>query len=322
MRTVIAALAAVMIAAPACAQQILGIATNPQGTAAYSTGAAIARVLEDKSPLKARPQPVGGSSTYLPMVNNRDMDFGLANLTEAMWAYSGTGTFEGKPNPNLRLAFVTYGVPSAITVAADSPYKAIADLKGARMPSEFAAQTIFKALQDAMLANGGLSMADMKPFPVRNYTDGLRALQESRVDAAVAGASTAVVTEINSAMSGRGGVRYVPVAMDPDAVKRTRAVMPGFYIQVLQPSPTLAGVKEPMPVMHNSFLLVAGAHVPDETIYVVVKTMHANKDALIDSFTAFRGFDPARMNEAAAVPYHPGAERFYREAGQWPPLSR
>ena len=33
-------------------------------------------------------------------------------------------------------------------------------------------------------------------------------------------------------------------------------------------------------------------------------------------------FNPKVMSEANMVPYHPGAERFYKEAGESPPRKR
>ena len=35
-----------------------------------------------------------------------------------------------------------------------------------------------------------------------------------------------------------------------------------------------------------------------------------------------KAFDPKMMDEASFVPYHPGAEKFYREVGEWPPKKR
>lgn len=320
-RIFLAALVGCILATGAGAQ-ILGIATNPQGTAGYSTGAAIARVLEDKAGLKARPQPIGGSSTYLPMVNRGEIEFGLCNGAEAQWAHAGAETFAGKANPNLRLVFVTYPIHSAIVVAADSPHKVIADLKGARIASEFVAQTIFKALQDAHLASVGLSVAEMKAVPVRNFGDGLKALAEGKIDATIAGASTAVALETNAAMSRQGGVRYLPLETSSAAMARMQAVMPGSYADTVAPSPAMPGVRATMPLMVNSNFLVAGAHVAAESVYDLVKAMHANKPVLVEGYVGFRGFAPQAMSEASPVPYHAGAEKFYREIGQWPPKPR
>ena len=73
----------------------------------------------------------------------------------------------------------------------DSPIKTIQDLKGIRMPSQFTAQSTIRAVQDAVLATGGISTADMKPFPVADYVKGMMTLGDGKVDAALFGLGTA-----------------------------------------------------------------------------------------------------------------------------------
>jgi uncharacterized protein len=321
-RVILAAAAGMGFAATAAAQSIYGIGTNPQGTLGYSTATAISKVLSEKSGIRTQPQPVGGSSTYLPMVNRGNLDFGFANVAETLWAYKGEEAFTGQPNPNLRQVFVTYPISVAMSVAYDSPYKTIADLKGARGPSEYTAQTIFRTLQEAALATAGLSTADLQTTPVRNFVDALKLVGSGRLDTAITGPATGIAQETHSALSRRGGLRHLPIDTAPESIERMRAIMPGAYAEVIKPAPNMPGVREPIPAVTYSNFMMAGAHVPEETVYQVLKTLHANKPALVEAFAVMRGFDPDRMNEAHEVPYHPGAERFYREIGQWPPKAR
>jgi len=43
---------------------------------------------------------------------------------------------------------------------------------------------------------------------------------------------------------------------------------------------------------------------------------------LLAASPAMRSFDPNAMSEDNVVPYHPGAEKYYKEIGQWPPKKR
>jgi TRAP-type uncharacterized transport system substrate-binding protein len=63
--------------------------------------------------------------------------------------------------------------------------------------------------------------------------------------------------------------------------------------------------------------LLAGAHVPDETVYKYVKAIAEGESrvqsiggSLKTSFTT-----PKMATNPASLPYHPGALRYYREKG-------
>ena len=67
--------------------------------------------------------------------------------------------------------------------------------------------------------------------------------------------------------------------------------------------------------MAYPYFLTTGAHMSDEVIYSVVKTMNANKDFLRKANGRFGLFDPNGMRAKSPVPYHPGAAKFYKEKG-------
>lgn len=311
--------AGIVVASSASAQKTYVFGTNPQGTLFYATGAAIAKVLTQHSDVKATVQPTGGSSTYLPMVDRGEMDFGFANVAESQWSHFGTGTFQGRPNPNLNLIAITFPLYNALAVANDSPIKTVADAKGKRMPSKYTAQNIFQIIQDAALANGGLSTKDMKTIPTSTSVGGLKMLGQGKTDVGIHGIGAGITKQVHAMLARKGGIRHLPLSDSPEDVARMRKIFPGTGVRTVKPRKNWPGIREAIPVMCYSAFLVVGKHVPDDIAYKVTKTMHQQPKALGKGFGALRGFRADKMNEKHPVPYHPGAVKFYKEVGQWPP---
>ena len=300
--------------------QVLGIATNPQGSFYYSAGAAIAQVVQQKAHMTARIQPMSGSSGYTPLVNRGEIEFGLLNGVDVVSAYRGVEGY--KKNPDLRLVGVLLPLRFGIGVPNDSPAKSIKDLKGMRMPSKFTAMTATAISQEALLASGGVSITDMKQVPVSDYVKGMMMLGDGKVDAVQVCLGCATALEVNAALASHGGLRFLPVPDTPEAKAAMLKVFPSAYTQVFQPSPAYPGVLHPIRLMAFSAFLMTSTHVSDDVVYKITKALYENKPALVSASATLKDFDPGFMAEASVVPYHPGAEKFYKEVGQWPPRSR
>jgi TRAP transporter TAXI family solute receptor len=61
--------------------------------------------------------------------------------------------------------------------------------------------------------------------------------------------------------------------------------------------------------------LVASCKLPEQTVYAMVKAMATNIPAMISVVKAIDGLDVKAMAEDIGVPFHPGARKYYREAG-------
>jgi TRAP-type uncharacterized transport system substrate-binding protein len=60
--------------------------------------------------------------------------------------------------------------------------------------------------------------------------------------------------------------------------------------------------------------------VADDVVYKLAKLLHNHKAELAANFGALNGFDPKRMNkDMGPVRFHPGAIKYYKEIGEWPP---
>ena len=326
-RTIALAVVAVL-AAPQASAQVVVIGTNPQGSNYYAAGVAIAKLGQERLGQQFRVQPSGGSTGYIPLVDRGELDFGITSVQEMEFSYRGVDTFEGKPNAELRLVGAIFPLIVGLGVAADSAVKRVADLKGMRIPSDFPAQTVTIYNQDAMLATGGLATAQLERVPIPNQVKGVEALGEGRVDVAVAVAvavvslSQGVTREAHVKLASRGGVRVLSLDDSPQAIAALRKVLRRGYVQTLMPSPALVGVLAPTKTLYLSAFLFTHANASDDLNYGLAKAMHANKPELAAAAPALTQFDPAFMAEAHEVPYHRGAEKFYREVGQWPPRER
>jgi len=305
------------IAVEAKAQRVT-IVTNQQGSLAYSTGAALAKVMNDKMATQARIQPTGGSSTFLPLLDRGEAQYGFVSSLEAIFAQTGTELYEGRQHKNVKIVSELFGLLQGMIVRADSPAKSIADLKGMSIGSRFTSQRIVIFTQNGLLANAGLSEGDVKGVPVVNANAAIMGVGQGKIDTSFAPPGSGVVQNAHAAASSSGGIRFLPLDESPEAIARMTEVFPSSYVHRIKPAANFPGVTEEIPVMGYPFLLIASGNVSEEDVYRLVKMMHESKDDLAKAFPAFNRFDPKTMARMTQGEFHPGAIRFYKEAGIWP----
>lgn len=316
MRVLMVSAAMLAAACTAAGAQSLTIGTNPTGSLGHSSGVAVGQLIDETMGRAVSVVPYAGSTVYVNLMNRASVDLGFSNTVELSMSYNGTGVFEGRENPNIRLITVIYPQRISLGVANGSDIDEVSDLLGKRIPSQFTAQAIIGVFQEALLANGGLSMTELDGVPVSNFIDGVEMLGNGRVDAALIPPGTGVAQRANADLSGRDGLRFLSLDDSPEAVERMQAVVPVATVDTMEPAPGLPGIIGPTNVLRHPYWLIGGAHLDEEFVYELVKAMDANKGLLADSFGPFRGFTTEGMHvEHESVPYHPGALRYYREIG-------
>jgi len=61
--------------------------------------------------------------------------------------------------------------------------------------------------------------------------------------------------------------------------------------------------------------LVASCKLPDDKVHAMTKAVAANVKDLAAIYKGLSDLTPAMMSEDIGVPLHPGAAKFYKEAG-------
>ena len=304
-------LVSIMWAASAPAQTV-SIITTPTGSFSNSGGAAMAKVVTEKAKLRMIVQ--AQASTGFDELESGSAEFNVSNSFDVTFVATGTGDYEGqgaKKSIRAVASMVPYRV--AMHVRADSDIRTIADLKGKRVSAGFNAQKTIGRIIEAHLANAGLSMKDVVGVPTPNVVSQANDFKAGKVDVLFFALGSGAIKEASATV---GGLRVLPIDDSPAALARMQAILPGSYVLNVNPAPGIDGVTQPTKLTAFDMVLNSSAHVADDVVYRVVKTLHANKADLAATFPPFALFAPDQMGKPVqGVELHPGAAKFYKEAG-------
>lgn len=306
------ATAAAFALTTAASAQTVSIGTLPTGSLAYGIAAACAKVISDKTDMTTRAVGFGGSNIFIPQVDQGKIEMSTANAIEAHFAKDGTGTFPGHKHPNLRALARLFEFQTGFMVKKDSSFQKVTDFKGESFPSGFTSQKIVEIMVSAVFKAEGMAWGDIKPVPVPNFVRGTDELVAGRVVASFLAPGSAIVKKADAS----AGIRFLSLEGSPEKEKAIQTVAPGMYYTTVNPSKQLPYIEKPTTMLGFDYLILAGKHVSDEVAYKAAKALHGNKEALIAGHGVFRTFDPAKMaKKGVGVDYHPGAMKFYKEAG-------
>jgi uncharacterized protein len=291
----------------------IGIGTNPQGSLAYTIGSAVAQVVTSTAGVQARVQPQGGPDVTIPLVQSCELQFSIAASDIAAAAHAGRGLFEGRQMEGIRVVATLMPFPSGLFVRADSDIQSLADLRGRRIPGEYTQQRVVLGYTRTTLATAGLSLDDVTLVPVPNGNRGVEIFMAGEVDAAISSPSAGIVAQADVAV---GGIRYLAVPDTPEADALIHEMTPGAVLMRVEPRADRPGITETTAMMGGSFVLLAGACMPDATVALVAAALNENRDRLVAIFPGFDEMNDARIAAPAGpLPFHPGAEAYFRSVG-------
>ncbi|GGE45436.1 TAXI family TRAP transporter solute-binding subunit [Actibacterium pelagium] len=309
----IAGLMGLGLAASANAQ-VVTMATGAQGSLAYNSGQAVARVANDEG-ITVRTQPLVG---YMALIQAGEVDFGFANGVEVGFAYTGTGNFD-REHPNVRLVGTMFNLTTGIMAPCDLGLSSVSDLAGKtdlRIASEYTSSTIIPYYISGALATGGLSYDDFKNVPVSSFVAGINALGDGLVDIALVSLNAGAGQQASVKLKDRGGLCYISLNDSDEAEAAFKEFLAAGSIASLPQNEKINGLGQSgANLMRIPWMLLTSADVSDDLVYDLVKAVAENKEKLVDAFPLFRSANAEKMAPANETPYHPGALRYYEEAG-------
>jgi TRAP transporter TAXI family solute receptor len=304
-----------LLAAGSATAQTVSIVTTPSGSFTNSAGAAMAKVVGEKTKLRAILQ-AQALQAMIPVAAGT-AEFGMGNAFDTTFYVEGAGEYEGQgAHKNLRNVATLLPYQVALHVRADSDIKSIADLKGKRVSAGFNAQKTIGRIIAAHLATAGLTYNDVVGVLTPNVSRSADDFAAGKTDVLFFALGSAAVKQAAATV---GGLRVLPIDDTPEALARMQKLLPGSYSLEVKPSPAFDGISKPTKVVAFDMVLSTNDQVPENVVYEVTKAIHQNKDALAATFPPFKLFVPDRMAKPVQdVEFHPGALRYYREIGLLP----
>jgi hypothetical protein len=280
----------------------------------YPTGGAIARLVnkgKKEHGIRASVESTGGSVYNLNAIASGELDMGVAQSDWQYHAYNGTSRFEDKgPNKDLRAVFSVHPEPFTVVARADSGIKNFEDLKGKRVnvgnPGSGQRGTM-----EVLMGALGWQMSDFKLASELKSAEQSKALCDNKIDAFVftVGHPSGSIKEATTSCDS------VLVNVTGPEVEKLVADNPYYRIATI-PGGMYRGTDEDVTTFGVGATFVSSAKVPENVIYVVVKSVFENFDDFKKLHPAFAVLKKEEMvKDGLSAPLHDGAAKYYKEVG-------
>ena len=283
----------------------------------YPTGLIIAKMINDKREeygVRAAVESTPGSVFNVNAVMAGYLEFGLVQSDKQYQAVKGLAEWAEKgPQEELRAVFSIHQESVCLVAAVDAGIDTMADLKGKMVNLGHPGAAQYLNAIDALESADLNPDSDILAQKVKSAEAPLL-LQDKRIDAffCTVGHPNEILKE---AVSGSRKIRFIPItgqAIDKLIADRkyyTKTTVPvaEFYRDAQD-----AVNVETFGVMAT---LCTSAHVPDYIVYVITKELFDNFDYFKRQHPAYAGLTKEGMLEGLSAPLHPGALKYYREAG-------
>jgi uncharacterized protein len=299
--------------AGAVEQTFITIGTGAVTGVYYPAGGAICRLINrdrQEHGIRCSVESTGGSVYNVNMINTGDLDMGIVQSDIQYNASQGLGEFEQTGAvEDLRAVFSLHPEPFTVVARADAGIKTFDDLKGKRVnignPGSGQRATI-----EVLMAAKGWTTRDFALASELRPAEQSQALCDNRVDAIVYtvghpnGSIQEATTSCDSVLVDVSGAEV------EDLVK----AHPYYRIATI-PGGMYRGNPEDTKTFGVSATFVASAKVPDRVVHEVVRVVFENLEDFKRLHPAFEVLTKEEMATGHAAPVHPGALKYYEEAG-------
>lgn len=293
------------VAGPAAAVDIK-LMTGPQGGVWVPLGGQLKDMWEKAVPGLAVQSLPGAGIANVRGVDEGKADVGFGNSISTVDGLNGTAPFPKKVTNVCNVATL-YPQFYQMVVRADAGVNSVKDLKGKGVTTQPRGNT-GELITGQLLKVNGLSYNDVKMSFV-SYTDSVTQMQDGHAVAFTLG-----TTIPSGAVMDLAAARDIKLLDLSDQLAEMRKLNPGYTL-VSVPKGTYPKQDKDVKVIGYATHIVASCKLPADTVYAMTKAMAQNISSMAAVNKSIAGLTPKAMAEDIGVPFHPGAAKYYKEAG-------
>ena len=296
---------------PKVQKTVINFPTAATTGAVYPLGAAMSNMWNTKlSNVRASAQASAGGIANLNMLADGEAQLGVAVTSIMYESFNGIGSFEGRPNPNLRVMIGLYSNPNQVVVTGNSGIEALTDLAGKRFASGAPGSTT-EVETNIHLTTSGVNYPDALKVQYVGFTEAIDLMRNKQLDGAwiMAGIPNAAVTEMLSTAGGK------LLNIDENLIGKLQEKYP-WYGPYTIPAGTYPGQDSDVLTSAIKITVCTDARVDDDVIYDLTKSFWENFEELKATQAPLKKVNPKdAVKDLAGLPIHEGAARYYREIG-------
>ena len=274
----------------------------------YAFGGVIANVINSKDVgVEINVQSTGASKANIYLVHDGEADLAIVQNDVMDYGYNGTDLFaaEGKADGFNTVAALYAEV---CQVVASKDITSIEDLKGMRVSVGDAGSGVeFNARQ--ILEAYGMTFDDIQ---VNNlgFGDSSDALKDGKIDAffCTAGAPTTAIVELATT----NDINLLEI--DDEHAAKLAAAYP-YYTTYPIPGGSYKGIDEDVQTVVIKATLICSPDLAEDTVYNLTKAIFDNQAEIAAAHAKGQELSLEYATTGISVPFHPGAERYFKEVG-------
>lgn len=281
----------------------------------YAAGSAVAKMHNRKLKeynLRLIAEASEGSLSNIDDVSNRLTAFGIAQANALAFAKRGEGYWQGSPQDKLRSVLGLYTEDFTLIAAVDAEINSLADLKGKTVNiGELGSMDGIQAM--GLFERLGLDPENDLTIDNSPTYEASELLQQGEIDAYF---YTVGHPNLSIEEASFGDRKVMIVALDEEIVdlldnQQEELVSTDIPIEYYS---DIAN-KVPVRTLSVKAILFTHADADENVVYHMVKEVYENFELFKKQHPAFANLTPEKLTTGLIVPLHPGAERYFKEAG-------
>ena len=289
----------------------ISIPTAATTSTLYPIGAALGNLWSSKLPyVKASVQSSKGGVQNLQLLSRKDAQVSFAITSITYQAMKGLEKFKGHEYADVRIIAGLYYNPNQVIARADSNVASLRDFKGKVFAPGVAGGTTIGETQVHFTAAGLSFPVDIKPQYVGPAEAG-DLMRNRQIDGTwiMAGLPNAGVSEMCATANGK------LVDIDDAVFEAVRKDYP-WYAKFQIPAGTYPHQDKAVQTTAVKMILITDASLPEDVVYDLTKCFWENQDIVRKSHAVMKNISlEGAVTDLAGIPLHPGAAKYYKEAG-------
>jgi len=286
----------------------LVLATGGTAGTYYPFGGAMSKIWNTKiKDMNVTAQTSGASGENVRLINKKEVELALVQSDTLDFAFNAKEAFK-EPLKDMSVVAVLYPEIVQVVVAADSPIKSFADLKGKKVgvgaPGS-GTEANYRQLLDAY----GMKKEDVNGQYL-SFSESAEAFKDKHIDAFIVtgGVPTSAIMDVAT----QNAIRILPIAAD--AMAKLTQKYP-FLAGVKIPANSYKGQTEDVPTAAVNAVLIAGNQLKPDMVYNLTKALFENQAELAAAHAKGKELNMQYAVKGVSIPFHPGAVKYYQEKG-------